>query len=136
MNSLHRQACYFLGVGGVGFLVDAGVLTWLVTSQDWGLYPGRAVSFALAVTVTWYLNRRITFASHAAFDRGREYGHYLTTQIIGALINLGVYVSVIAVAPKLAAYPVIPLALGSTTALMFNFFAARVFVFKRRGHRG
>ncbi|MEQ9464820.1 MAG: GtrA family protein [Haliea sp.] len=133
MTGLRRQAWCFAGIGAVGFLVDAGVLSWLVASQGWGLYSARAISFGLAVTATWYLNRRITFASHARAGRGREYGRYLSTQTIGALINLGVYVSVIAAVPTLASCPVIPLALGSATALLFNFVSARLWVFSHRG---
>jgi putative flippase GtrA len=132
MSGWRRQAWRFAVIGGVGFVVDAAVLTWLVSLQGWGLYSARAVSFTLAVTVTWYLNRRITFAGRATPHRGREYGRYLSTQTIGALINLGVYVIVIEALPMLATRPVIPLALGSATALLFNFLAARQLVFNRR----
>ncbi len=132
MSSLKRQALYFLCIGGFGFLVDAGVLTWLVTVQNWGLYSGRAVSFFLAVTATWYLNRRITFIHHTSPARGCEYVLYLSTQTVGAVINLGVYAGVIARAPELGSYPVIPLGFGAAAALVFNFSTAKKFVFKRR----
>lgn len=129
MRHWRGEAWRFGLIGGVGFLVDAGVLTWLVRMQGWGLYEARAVSFALAVTATWYLNRRFTFSRRASADRRREYGRYFLVQSLGALINLGVYVVVVAALPAISAYPVLPLAAGSAVALLFNFFAARHFAF-------
>jgi putative flippase GtrA len=123
------EAWRFGAIGGVGFLVDASVLTWLVSVNGWGLYESRALSFGLAVTATWYLNRRFTFASRAGTDRRREYGRYFAVQTLGALINLGVYVAIVAAVPAVAAYPVVPLAVGSGAAMVFNFLAARRFAF-------
>jgi len=126
------EAWRFAAIGIVGFLIDAGVLTWLVRMQQWGLYESRALSFALAVTATWYLNRRFTFSRRAGADRTREYGRYVAVQILGALINLGVYVVVVATVPAVGLYPVVPLAAGSAVAMIFNFVAARGFAFSGR----
>ncbi len=49
-----REIWRFGAVGGIGFFIDAGVLTLLVSTQGWGLYKSRALSFAPAVTGTWY----------------------------------------------------------------------------------
>jgi putative flippase GtrA len=129
MTAWRGEAWRFGAIGGVGFLIDAGVLTWLVRVSGWGLYESRALSFALAVTATWYLNRRFTFANRAGVDRKREYSRYFAVQTLGALINLGVYVAVIAAVPALGAYPVVPLAVGSGAAMVFNFVAARHYAF-------
>ena len=118
--------------GVLGFFADAGVLTVLVSVLHWGLYSGRAVSFAFAVTVTWYLNRRWTFARHASVSRQREYLNYVTVQTAGAAVNLGVYSGVIELVPQFRAFPVIPLAIGSVVAMVFNFLASRRFVFSER----
>ncbi len=128
-SRLRRESSRFAVIGSVGFLVDAAVLTGLVSALDWGLYEARAVSFSLAVSVTWYLNRRYTFADRISADRKREYARYVAIQIVGALINLGVYVTVARAAPAFAAYPVIPLAAGSAVAMVFNFMASRRFAF-------
>ena len=123
----------FAFVGGIGFVVDAGILTWLVTVVGWHHYPARAISFSAAVTVAWALNRRFTFAK--TNNPKREYARYFSIQIIGAVINLGTYVAVIEAWPRTAATPVIPLALGAALALLFNFVAARFFVFAREAQR-
>lgn len=126
---LLTEAVRFALIGAIGFLVDAAVLTALVSGLGRGLYEARAVSFSLAVSVTWYLNRRFTFSDRRSADRKREYVRYVAVQIVGALINLGVYALVASGFPALAVYPVIPLAAGSAVAMFFNFLASRQFAF-------
>lgn len=123
------EAWRFGVIGIVGFLVDAGVLTWLVRVNAWGLYESRALSFTLAVTATWYLNRRFTFAARADANRTREYRRYFAVQTLGAFVNLSVYVAIVAAIPAVGAWPVLPLAVGSAVAMVFNFLAARHFAF-------
>jgi putative flippase GtrA len=122
----------FAVVGGIGFLVDAAVLTLMVNGLGWGPYSARLLSFAVAVTVTWYLNRRWTFASHASVRKKAEYARYFTVQSAGALLNLGIYGLCLETYPLMAAYPVLALAIGSAVALFFNFFAAKYLVFTQR----
>ena len=119
----------FALVGTVGFVVDASVLTGLILLLDWGLYYARALSFASAVTVTWCLNRCWTFTQRATTNRRREYSRYFVIQTMGALLNLGIYGVCIATIPWLGRYPLIPLAFGSSVAMVFNFAASRRFVF-------
>lgn len=126
MKATHLR---FVVVGSLGFCVDAGILTLLVNALDYGLYAGRTISFAAAVTVTWLANRNWVFQSKCNLDRRKEYILYLAVQVIGALINLGVYVLVIESLPQLGRMPIIPLAIGSGVALLFNFSAASRFVF-------
>lgn len=125
---LSRQVWRFALVGALGFAVDALVLTWLVR-VGWGVYESRWLSFALAVTVTWGLNRRFTFAQRAARNRSREYGRYVAVQGLGALINLGVYAVVLMVWPAFAAWPALALAAGSAVSMVFNFIGARYFAY-------
>ena len=127
----------FAVVGTIGFVVDAGILTWLVSFLAWNVYAARAVSFVVAVLVTWLVNRQWTFA-HRGGGRssmagaGAEYARYLTVQVIGALANLGVFVGVLAVWRGLIAYPVVPLAIGAVAGLLVNFAGARRWVFAQR----
>jgi len=119
----------FAVVGAIGFLVDAGILTTLMAGFDMHHYAARAISFPAAVTTTWYLNRRWVFDRRAVRMSGREYMSYVLVQVIGAMINLLVFVAVIELVASLKALPVIPLALGAGVALLFNFGASRRFVF-------
>ncbi len=124
-----RRLPGFAIVGAIGFLVDAGILTALVTGFGVGHYVARAISFTVAVTATWYMNRRWVFERVTAHKSSREYTAYLVVQVIGAVINLSIYVAVIELVPRLAKTPVIPLALGAVVALLFNFGASSRFVF-------
>jgi putative flippase GtrA len=114
-------------VGGLGFVVDAAILSALVHVLDWPHYTARAISFAAAVTVTWYCNRRWVFSR--SNDRAREYGAYFVVQIVGAVINLGTYALVITLVPSLARLPILPLATGAGLALLFNYSGASRWVF-------
>lgn len=119
----------FVVVGAIGFLIDAGILTALMTRFGFDHYSARAISFTVAVTATWYMNRRWVFARSTASMSGREYTSYLLVQIIGAVINLSVFVVIIELVPRLTAVPVIPLAVGAVVGMLFNFSASSRLVF-------
>jgi putative flippase GtrA len=124
-----RKLPGFVVVGAIGFLIDAGILTLLMTGFELDHYSARAISFTVAVTFTWYMNRRWVFEKSTASMSGREYSSYIVVQVIGALINLSVFVAVIEIVPSLTNIPVIPLAVGAIAALLFNFSASSRFVF-------
>jgi putative flippase GtrA len=120
----------FATVGAIGFVVDATLLSLLVHAWSWSHYSARAVSFAAAVTVTWYCNRHWVFTR--TDNMTFEYGAYFGVQSVGAAINLGAYALIIAAFPGLARAPVIPLAIGAALALLFNYWAASRWVFATR----
>ncbi len=128
---LNKQLQGFIVVGGIGFLVDAGVLTLLVKTTELGPFYGRAVSFAAAVTVTWLLNRTYVFGCAVQDRSSSEYAAYVTVQVVGAAINLAVYAFIIATVPRFGAAPVIPLAAGAAAALVFNYVATSRLVYTR-----
>ncbi len=119
----------FVAIGALGFLVDAGILTAVMNGFDANHYAARAISFTVAVTATWYMNRRWVFKRIAAQKSSREYTAYLVVQTVGAMINLSVFVAAIELAPALSVTPLVPLALGAAVALLFNFSASSRFVF-------
>ncbi len=119
----------FTVVGAVGFVVDASILATLVHIYDWGDYSARVVSFGFAVSVTWLLNRQFVFAANKTFDRRAEYTRYLAVQGTGMAINFLVYSLCIATSDLMDRLPVIALAVGSITALFFNYAGSRLFVF-------
>jgi putative flippase GtrA len=114
-------------VATLGFATDAAILTILVDRLAWSTYASRAVSFATAITVTWLCNRSWVF--ERTRNARKEYGTYLLTQTAGATINLGGFVLLIELVPSLARMPVIALAGGGILAMVFNYFAARRWVF-------
>lgn len=117
----------FVVVGSLGFLVDGTILSLLVHAFGWSPYTARVLSFAAAVTATWYCNRRWVFGRTKNVPR--EYGAYVGVQTAGAAINFGTYALLIALLPELAQLPFVPLAAGSVLAMFFNYSAAKHWVF-------
>ncbi len=119
----------FVVVGGIGFVVDASILATLVHGYDWGDYTARLASFAVAVTVTWALNRAYSFAGQETTDKRQEYSRYLAVQLAGMAINFAIYSLCIISSELMDQWPVLALAVGSAVALIFNYVGARLFVF-------
>lgn len=120
-------------VGGVGFAVDGGVLALLFHGAGMDPFSARLISFAWAVTVTWWLNRRFTFRELRAESGGqrREYLRYIGVQVLGALANLTVYTGLLVGVPALAGWPVAALALGAVAGLAVNYTLSLLFVFRK-----
>jgi putative flippase GtrA len=123
-----RQVLSFAVVGAVGFAVDASVL---IIGMRFGLGKdlGRVVSFLCAVTVTWALNRRFTFADASKGGLFYQWLRFAISQTGGAAVNLGAYFALVHVNPTVAAHPVIGVAVGSLLGMSANFLLARRYVF-------
>jgi len=129
LQHLPAQLPGFLVVGTIGLFVDAAVLAALVYGLGWGNYESRAVSFGIALTVTWLLNREYVFSAGKLPSAGQEYGRYIALQCISMLVNLGVYTLCIATREMLASLPLLALAAGCASGLIFNFAGMRYLVF-------
>jgi putative flippase GtrA len=126
----------FLVAGFVGFCLDAGLMTALVSLFGWSPIASRIISFPVALACTWLLNRRWSFAGRGLESSSLEYLTYVGIQIIGAATNVGVFIGCLRRWPSLAVFPVIPLAIGAAFALAFNYSALRWFLYRRRRRGG
>lgn len=120
----------FCVVGGVGFVVDAGVLYALVGLAKLDHFTARLCSFLVAVLATWTLNRLWTFRAHAGRNHAKEAGLYFLVQGAGGAVNIATYSLAIAVMPVLERWLVLPLALGTAAGLMINFLGSKHIAFK------
>lgn len=125
-------------VGGIGFLVDAGVLYAMLT-LGLGPYSGRVVSFLAAATATYILNRSFTFRRDSRSDTHPgpsnpmgEWLVYLGLMVIGGLVNYGTYAAAVALSEHVHRYPVIGVALGSIAGMAINFWTSKTMVFERK----
>jgi len=116
-------------VGGIGFVVDASALQILVSQAHWSPYSARVLSFGLAVTITFALNRLWTFRHRRISSKMAAYARYFLVQGTGALINLSLFYLCLSLVPSLRAWPIVALAIGSAVALLFTFSASRHLVF-------
>ncbi len=125
------QFLRFFIVGGVGFIIDAAVLTALVRGLGVDPYSARAASFLAASSTTWWLNRQFTFRSDAhRHPITRQWLIFVLVSIGGALINYGIYVATLQLWPLAQAWPVIGVAFGSLAGMGFNFPASKLIVFR------
>lgn len=116
-------------VGTIGFLVDLSLLYVLLYLAGAGPYLGRLGSFLGAATVTWFLNRVFTFRDAAPEAHGRQWLRFVAVNSLGAAVNYGTYVLVLAVGTASAVLPGIGVAAGSLAGLVFNYSLSRRFVF-------
>jgi putative flippase GtrA len=126
-----RQMLGFGLVGAAGFLTDA--LLFLLASQWLGLpvMLSRALAFVPATIVTWWLNRSFVFRTAGVGRRAHEYGRHLGVQAIGISLNFAVFYLAVKAGLGRGSAQLVPLALGSGVAMVFNYIGARRVVFVR-----
>lgn len=85
----------FATTGGIGFAIDVGTLTLLTVGFDVNPYVARVFAIALAMFITWLINRRWTFEVHDkvtdARDIAAEGVRYVTVALSAALVNYSIY---------------------------------------------
>jgi putative flippase GtrA len=127
-----KQLLSFSMVGAAGFIVDAAGLYFAMHVLGAGLYGGRVISYLVAATATWALNRRYTFRAQRSQNRLKEWGRFLAANTVGGLVNYVTYAALVTTDALSALYPVIGVAAGSVAGLTVNFCLSRFFVFGRR----
>jgi putative flippase GtrA len=120
-------------VGAAGFVVNEAALWIALHGLVLNAYAGGVFSFVVAVTFTWWGNRRLTFSEHAA--KGwrsifTEWLAFVAANGFGFLVNFGVYATLIAAAPKPLNNPFVALAFGTVAGLLFNFILSSRIVFR------
>jgi putative flippase GtrA len=119
----------FCLVGLFGFAIDGGLLYLLVDNGS-DPYLARAITFPIAVSATWYLNRHWAFGIRSNVPgKGRDYRRYLLVQTVGALGNYLVYALLLVVLGLTARDALIALAVGALAGLAINYTGSRWWVF-------
>jgi len=85
-----RRLGYFLVVGAIGFAVDAGLTVALTIVAGWSPYIARLPAAAIAIVVTWALNRMFTFASSDP-HRVAELTRYGAVSGVSAALNYAAF---------------------------------------------
>jgi putative flippase GtrA len=132
MKSKYRlllQIVFFALVGTIGFVVDAGILEIMFFYLHVDPYVSRLISFLAAATVTWLLNRILTFKSKNRMSL-REWWVYVMFMGVGAVLNLGVYTVVVFWYGTTQMVLLSALAAGTMSGMGINFFSARCILSK------
>lgn len=122
------RICRFAVIGSIGFAIEAAVLTVISTQSRFDVIYGRLLSFPMAVIVTWFLNRKLTFKSDTA--PLAESIRYFSAQSFGALVNLGLFYMLVASFGFMAQFPILPLSFAAAAGLIVNYLTSRAWVFK------
>jgi putative flippase GtrA len=123
----------FLGVGGLGLVVDLAVFT-LVIAHGHHPHPhpflARLISLAVATLVTWRLNRALTFArsGRRAADEALRYG---AVAAAAQAVSYGVFAALIIALPN--AVPQVALVAGAAGGALVSYAGQALFAFRPRG---
>lgn len=123
-----RQIARFVFTGGIGFIADAAALVLLLAATPLHPSVARLFSIAFALSVTWLLNRHLTFgpSTRTLVVEGARYGG---VGIGSSILNYLVYSAILFIAP--GTLPLIALALASIGAMTFSWFGYSRLVFDR-----
>ena len=130
VRATRTQFIRFCFVGVIGFCIDATVLLMLVKLFGVGPYIGRVVSYLIAATGTWSLNRRFTFPPSGAAYWHHEWARYVGVNAVGAGVNYGAYAFCVWSSTLVEQYLILGVAVGSAFGLAVNFTASRYLVFR------
>jgi putative flippase GtrA len=115
--------------GGLGFIVDAGVLMLLLHTTAIGPFIARVIAIALAMVTTFVFNRTFTFerSGDSLAAEGFRYG---SVGITAALVNYGLYSALLLSVPDLQ--PLAAMVFATAAATVFSFFGYSRFVFREK----
>jgi len=128
---LRREILFFAISGVVGFVVDAGIVQFLV--REWAVnpYEARLVSFLCAATTTWAFNRKITFKGKGSGgSKRRQLIRYLIAMAGGFALNYGAYAACVAAFAVVREWPAIGVAAGSIAGAVVNFLTSKYWIFR------
>lgn len=127
------QFILFGFVGATGVVVDYAVLVPLTELGGWDPRAAAVVSFTVAVTWNYWLNRKITFA---VGEEVKVIGSYLIFVLV-CLVGLGVrilvmHVSMVSLGMGSGRWYLLASLLGIGAATIVNFFGSKFWAFKAR----
>lgn len=125
-----RKLFKFSIVGGIGFIVDAGILTVLVGFDIAGVYLARLISFLCAVTTTWFCNRHFTYSENKSEKLFKQWQQFVVYNSFGGLVNYSTYAMLVTWYATMNENPIFAVAIGSIFGLFFNFISSHFIIFK------
>ncbi|HYD19679.1 MAG TPA: GtrA family protein [Patescibacteria group bacterium] len=125
----------YLLVGGIGFLVDAGLLE-LFHYFGLSIYAARGLSMTLAIGITYWLHKNFTFTDSAAPAKtAAQAAAFVGCQLLAAAVNYGLFCVALALLPPMFLTRLLALCCGVGAGLVVNFVLLRFLVFPT-GARG
>ncbi len=123
------QFVQFCAVGASGMVIDLGSYAAMLGAQV-PTMAGRALAIWLAMTWNFVLNRWITFNAAGTEGVIGQYGRFVASCSVGALINLGLSVGLLYVVPQFRFVELACAIVGIAAATLSNFLLSRYWVFR------
>ena len=123
----------FAVVGGAGYAVNAAALALFSNVFHLPVDAALASSIFVAMCFTWAGNRYLTFAARRAHGFravAEEFLRFVGANLLGAVVNYGVALSLVHYGPGWLANPYVAQACGVLAGLVFNFTLSRLLVFR------
>jgi putative flippase GtrA len=122
------QFLMFGTVGTVGWVLDTATVYAL--RHQIGLYGAGLVSYLVAATGTWSLNRIWTFRGSGSGPAHRQWARFLAANAFGFVLNRGTYALLVTFVALCAAQPIYATAAGALAGMFVNFGLSRAIVFR------
>ena len=120
----------FAFIGTLGFCADVAVLYAVMHLFGAGRYAARGVSFMVAVTLTWFLNRTLTFPDRRSNAQlHREWMRFVVCNSVGGAVNIASYSLYVHFGPANQFTPMLGVAIGSIAGLGVNYTLSKHLVF-------
>lgn len=118
----------FLLVGSIGLSTNVCIV-YLVRELV-GLVPARVISYIVAVTVTWGLNRFFTFRSKDP-KRIRQWGRYISVYLFTGTIHILAFAFLVNQFLYFNQHPIWAILMIAATIALVNFSLSKKFVFRK-----
>ncbi len=125
---LAGQFLRFGVIGTMGFVWDT-LIVYALAPRLGTTWAGM-VSYVVAASINWALNRVWTYRHIAHGAAGRQLALFLAANSVGLVLNRGTYLLLIAHVPLCRTYLVLPVAAGGIAGMFVNFFLSRRLVFR------
>lgn len=125
MRQTLKRLAGFAIAGLCGFVVDAG-LTEALAALGVSPYAARIGAVAIAIALTYTINRHLTFGDRRGAAEGRRL-RYVAVSLVAIAINYGAFALTIALLPGVR--PIAGVALGTTIGMVMNYVGYSRFVF-------
>ena len=126
----HRSALRhyggFLLAGALALITDGALLTILIRFLDLDALLARPFAIAVAMLVSWLVNRTLTFAVSAPPSL-REFGRFAAVSWLSQAVNYLVFAGILVARPATPALPAVVFA--SLVAMFVSYFGFRYGVF-------
>jgi dolichol-phosphate mannosyltransferase len=122
-----NQFIRFSLVGSSGVLVNLAVYSGAIYLLSWHYLPAATLSFLVAMTNNFILNRYWTFKSHRNGQAGGQYFRYLMVTLFGYLVNMALLWAFI---DGLHWHAVLSQLLAIMVTTLSNFLGSKLWAFK------